>query len=463
MPDLSTLRASIEQALDTLKAIAEGTAPAPTPGDAPRTADERMKALTTSSLSTGGELAPDQKEQFITELRGSSDLMSMADVQLVSTPEGTIDSIYITNPITRKATENSDATESASPLLGQDTYTTTKVYASLDITNDFLKKNIEREGFADHIINMCVEQMGSDLGNLVVNGDTTLSGDPLLKTLDGFYKKSSSSHLLSAEGAEIDLEAFAAAYSQFPDYKRRRLESQLRWIGHQRLWADWVYAMANRITPAGDTAVTGNAPGPLGIQFLKCGEIATDLDVLYTAATSGTVKGTLSGPFSITTTAHDFTIDIDGAGAHACALTPGVYRSVAMAAAINAILVSGGHPAVASTDQAGHLVFTSPTTGGASDITIADGAHAVLAVFGMTAGANPGKAAGTNDVPFGTYMWLADPKNFWVGIFDKLRIYWEFKARYDKWELTIYSELACALRDPDAIVRVDDLLLRSYL
>jgi hypothetical protein len=336
------------------------------------------------------------------------------------------------------------------------------VYASLDVTNDFLKKNIEREGFADTIINMVIEQMGSDMGYLVVNGDT-LSADALLSALNGIYKLTNSAHLLSADGSEIDLESFAAAYHQFPDYKRRKLEKSLSWICHPRLWADWAFTLSTRLSPMGDTAYAGATVNPLGIPVLKCGEIKTDLSVDYTSATAGTVKGTISGPFLITTAAHDLTIDIDAAGAHACALTPGLYRPTAMAAAINTILVAGGHPAVASVDTAGRLVFTSPTTGAASDITIADGAHPVLATLGMTAGANPGAVAGANHVPFGTYMWLTDPKNFWVGIFDKLRIYWEFKPRYDKWELTIYSELAVALRDPDAVIRVDDLKLKSYL
>ena len=172
---------------------------------------------------------------------------------------------------------------------------------------------------------------------------------------------------------------------------------------------------------------------------------------------------TVAGAYTLTSTSNTIKIDIDNAGANALTITAGTYRAVELAAAINAALVALAEPAVCTVDPTGHLVFTSPTTGAASEIDIQANANNMYTVVGLTVAAVAGAAAGTNTVPQGTYMWLTAPRNFWVGLLGNLRIYWEYVARSDLWELTIYSESIAHLRDPDACIRVDDITLPTYL
>jgi len=423
----------------------------------------KLKALETSAFTTGGELSPEQEEKFVQYIRGSSDIMQIADVNVVDNHRGNIDSIYISGNVTEVSTEGQDAGESAIALIGQDTYETTKVHATINITNDFLIKNLEKEGFEDTITDMVIEAMGNDLGLLCVQGDTTGAG--LLAAFDGFYVQSDSGHLIDADGADIDLSVFAAAFNKFPDSKRRKLRKSLRWVGHSRLFNDWDIT-ANALTLANNDArvLGGNSTTPMGVPVELCDEIQTDLDATVSVATSAVVTATNAGPYLLDATNNVLNIDIDNAGVDAHSVLPvGLYRAVELASALNALFVANGDAAVADVDQLGRLRLTSSTTGAASELDIQAVANDMYTVVGFTVAVVTGEDAGANTVPRGTYMWLIDPKNFWVGLLNQMRIYWEFEPRTDLWGLTIYTELAALLRDPDAIVRVDDIILNTYI
>ena len=457
------LNAKREEILRMADGAPRGTLSAETAKGAPMGRGERLKALASSSLSTGGALLPEQSDQFVSQIRGSSDLFNFIDLQMVENPRGYIDSFYISDVVTKAYTEDALASETATPVMGQDSYETVEVYASIDINHKTLTRNIMKDTFADFVVDKVIEAMGYDLAYASVQGDTG-GGDPLLAAFDGLWKQSDASHVLSANGAEIDFNIFAGAYNKFPDKKKRRLQSQLRWIAHNRLWTDWNYKLAPRVGALGDASMSAISPmvNPMGIAPLVCNEIQTNLSSTYTSATPAVHRCTEKGAFNLTATSNTISFNINGGGATVHTITADVYRAVELMKALNDSLIAAGDPAIVSVDQTGGLVFETTTTGAGATIVIAAPANDMLTVIGATAGAYAGLAAGANTRPYGTYMWLTDPKNFWLGMLNSLRIFWEFVPRYNQWQLTVYTELVPHIMDPDAVVRVDDVMLVDY-
>ena len=462
-----TLKDDINAQKEEILRLADGHAPrgntSEDRGDAPRDAGSRMKALASSALSTGGLLLPEQSDQFISQVRGSSDLFNHIDLQMVDNPRSYIDSFYISDVVTKAYTEGALATETATPVMGQDEYETVEVYAAIDINHKTLTRNIMKDTFADFVVDKVIEAMGYDLAYASVQGDSS-GGDPLLSAFDGLWKLSDSSHVLSANGAEVDFPIFAGAYNKFPDKKKRRLQSNLRWIAHNRLWTDWNYKLTPRADGLGAAALSASNPmvNPLGIAPLVCNEIQTNLSSTYTSATPAEHRCTVKGPFKLTATANTISLNVNGGGATVHTITAGVYRAPALKKLLNDSLIAASDPAIVDVDQVGRLVFRTSTTGVGASIIIAAPANDMLSAIGATAATYSGAAAGANTRPYGTYMWLTDPKNFWVGMLNSLRIFWEFVPRYNKWQLTVYTELVPHIMDPDAVVRVDDIMLVDY-
>lgn len=462
---MQTLRESINANKKELLRIAAGGEPSVGNGNGgsrSKSKSERLKALSSSQLETGGKLLPEQRDKFETFVRGSSDIMEHADINMVDSPEGQIDSIYISSSVTKAYTEGTTATETATPILGKDSYETVELYGAIDINHRTLTRNIMRDDFADHVVNMVLEAMGYDIAYAVVNGDTG-SADPLLAAFDGLQKMTDSAHVLSAGGSEASMDLFSGALAAFPDKKKRFLRKKLNWMGHSRLWADWDDTLYSRISNLGDSAFGGNAPTPYGIPRLVVDEFSTTESVAYTSALAANHECTIAGPFTFTTSANQISLNINASGATVHTIPAGTYRAVEFAYALNTLLVAAGDPEIVSVTPEGKIRFETPTTGAGTSIVIAAPANDLLGLIGATAGTYTGAAAGSNTKNIGTYMLLTDPKNLWVGVLDELRIFWDWVARKNRWELTVYTELVPFLRDPDAVVKVKDIKLKEYL
>jgi len=464
----SSLRKSLEDAHGALLEIAKGKNASDfgddfaTKGPASNPA-ARNRSVSSSSLETGGELDPEQSKRLLQYVAGSSDMMEAADVQMITNPKAEIDSIYLTNMITRGATESVTLGETAAVLLGDDSYETVEIYAAIDVTHKVLTRNIEKAAFADTVIDMVVKAVAKDYSYMAVNGDTT-SSDLALKVWDGYKIQAEKGRVLSAGGAPISYDVFAAANDAFSDDKRRYLGNDLRFFGHSRMWANWDRALTTRVGTMSDSVLGGaHAANTLGIKPLICNEFTTNQEVPVTTATPCSVLTTLRGPFNMVTGANKINLNINAAGATVHTIPVGVYQPAHFVNTLNALLVANSDPAVAHVDQLGKVYFETSNTGTAATIVVTTDAAECNAVLGLTNGSYHGEDAGSNTVNKGTHLWLTDPKNLWFGILNSLRLYWEYKPRGNKWELTIFSEGIPKLRDTDAIVTVDGIRLNSYL
>lgn len=420
-------------------------------------------AITTADYLNGGELNPEQEKQFDQFIRGSSDLLANAEIKYVNQSKGNIPRLFIGEVISEAATEATDSGNTAKPIFGEINFDCKKIRTAADVSTEFLVNNIEGEGFKTTLMSTFGKAFGNDLSKLAVRGDI-LSAHPLYQSNDGFYKLSNNCHIVDAEGAEISSSIYHAAYKRLPNEYRMN-KSALRWMMNGSIEVDWLEVLGARATSGGDAAVAGAAIRPLGIPIVAVNEIQDDLTVSYTSATKGTHKGTIAGPFIVTTGVNDtFKVQVTVGGVAGVAttitITAGVYEATELAAFLNAAMVTAGEPEVFDTDGNGHLRVTATLTGATSNVDVQAVANSIYATVGMTAGNYVGAAAGANTVPMGSYMWLTDPKNFVVVIRKGPRISFEYKPRTDKWEYTMYNEADFIIRHPGACVRVDNLKVK---
>jgi hypothetical protein len=89
---------------------------------------------------------------------------------------------------------------------------------------------------------MMATQAGNDIEDVILNGDTTLTGDALYKSFDGVVKKAKAyGHVVDHGGAAITRAAFNSALKSLPrKYKQRRAD--LRFLVGSNLIQDFLYA-----------------------------------------------------------------------------------------------------------------------------------------------------------------------------------------------------------------------------
>ena len=431
-------------------------------GDAD-TPDRRIRTLTAPLVDTGGKLLPEQKEEFRTQIRGSAHVMDIIDLEMIDRTEGQHSSAYISNPITMKATEDTDDGETVDVTLGDDEYSTQKLVSKLNITYDFLQRNIMKDGFADKVIAMVQERIGYDLALVSVRGDSD-SSDDLLKSFDGWGVQSEYGHRLSNGSSEISFATWAAAHDAFDDDKRDYLDEKLRFMCHPRLATNWIDVLAGKSQNYAPMYMEGKQLSPHGIPLERVAQIPTNLDVTTSDATPASVTGTVSGPFTLVDgTNNQINLNVNSGGLHTHDIPEGTWSATELAAYLNVELLDNSDPAIASADQKGHLVLETPDAGAAKEIIVTTTGDSLIDTVGISADTYSGKAAGTNTLTRGTYLWLTDPKNLWLGVYDRLRMYWEYNKDKDRYELAIYTEVVPKIRDRGAIVTVEDVSLKSYL
>lgn len=431
-------------------------------GDAD-TADRRIRTLTSPLVDTGGKLLPEQTEQFRTQIRGSAHIMDIIDLEMIDRTSGQISNAYISNPITMKATEDTDDGETVDVVLGDDEYETTKLVSKLNITYDFLQRNIMKDGFADMVISMVQERIGYDLALVGVRGDSD-SSDDLLKSFDGWGVLSEYGRRLSNGSSEIGFTTWAAAHDAFDDDKRDYLDEKLRFMCHPRLATNWIDVLAGKSQNYAPMYMEGKQLSPHGIPLERVAQIPTNQDIDESDATPASVTGTVSGPFTIVSGTNDqINLNINSGGATLHTIDEGTWSAPELASLLNVELIDNSDPVVASADQKGHLVLETPDAGGSKEIIVSGAGNSFIDTVGISADTYSGDSAGSNTVSKGTYFWLTDPENLWMGVYDRLRMYWEYNKDKDRYELAIYTEVVPKIRDRGAIVTVEDVALKSYL
>jgi len=426
------------------------------------------KQLLAADFVNGGLATPDRKKRFETHLRGTNDMMGLADIQFTAAGvmRVTVDKEYLGRDVLGVGTENVAFAGITEPDYSHSDVQLHKMTGGFDISYEAMLENLESKNYVAGLTDRFMEKAAYSVSDWMVNANTVSGATPKDLLTDGFHALSDSAYILDAQGSEISRNLFHAGFGALPKEARRR-KSQLKWFANTLLQNNWVEVYGDRATVGGDTATRGQVISPDGIPFVICDEIADNIAVGYTAAIFGAHVGTAFDTFVLTAANNAFTLTTIVAGGppvgpSALVVTPGTYTAPELANALNVLAVAAGNPAVFSALD-GKLKVRTTVTGVTSSVAVVAVANSMYATVGMTAAVYPGAAASTTgSINQGTYMWLTMPANFRVYISEEFRTYWEYVPRRDAYMFTTHVIAEPYLVDPTAMVRVENIRLKNY-
>lgn len=229
------------------------------------------KVVTTSTVGAGGGglLAKEQADRFIDYMWDATTLAQDARTIRMRSDTVEIDKIGVGTKLVRLATEATDDGSNAGATFTKVSLTTKKLRLDWELSTESLEDNIEEETLEDTIARLMATQAGNDIEDLMINGDTSLTGDALYKAFDGWRKLSlGGGRVVEGGGATVSKATFNAALKNLPrKYKARR--NQLRFYTGSNLVQDYMYnltAIGSGGAPEDIAAgvIRGNTVGPQG-------------------------------------------------------------------------------------------------------------------------------------------------------------------------------------------------------
>lgn len=186
------------------------------------------KVVTTDVVQDGnpvgqGGLTYAQADRFIDYMWDATVLGSLVRTRRMSATEEEIDTIAIGTRLVAGAEEAKDTGENVGPTFGKISITTKKFRLDWELSTESKEDNIEGESFEDHLARMMATQMGNDLEDIAINGDTT-SSERGIKVIDGWRKRAvAGAHVISHDGETLNRSAFNKALKAMPrKYMARR-------------------------------------------------------------------------------------------------------------------------------------------------------------------------------------------------------------------------------------------------
>ncbi len=226
------------------------------------------KVVTTSNIGTGGPgngyLSREQADKFIEYTWDATTLWQEARKIVMNSPEKDVQAIAVGARIVRGAKEAVDTGENAGATWSKVTLRTSKLRLDWEVSRESLEDNIEGNDLDAHLARLFAEQLGNDLEELSIHGDTD-SSDPLLKVMDGWHKQAVEGGRVVQHsgglGSQITRAHFNAALKKLPRKYRKR-KQDLRFYGSTNLVQDFLYNDTQNgiVTPDMQTAALGNMP-----------------------------------------------------------------------------------------------------------------------------------------------------------------------------------------------------------
>lgn len=223
-------------------------------------------ATTTSTLSGGGLLSPEQAKTFLRQTFDATPLGGLIRHEIRRAKTGEIDKIGIASRILRKKTENNDDGYRVTPKTDKIEYSTTAVRIPWEITEETLRENIEGQNFEKIVTDLMTSQMGVDKEDLCLNGDTATPATfedggetkdtpdyDFLKINDGWIKLLlSGAHVedrASKSSGAMSLDVYYDALKSIPN---KYNNGKLRWLMSPHRKQEWErYILTQAVTNGG--------------------------------------------------------------------------------------------------------------------------------------------------------------------------------------------------------------------
>ena len=241
-------------------------------------------AITTDSV-TYGLLNPEQARKFLQQTFEATTLRPLIRHEIRTAKTGEVDKIGIASRLLRAKVENTDDGYRANPKFDRIQYATTAVRIPWEITEETLIENIEGQGFEGIVTNLMTTQMGVDLEDLDLNGDTATAENAedydFLKINDGWIKQiANGGHVVdrsAVNGGAMSLDVFYSTVKAMPN---KYNNGKLRWIMSPHRYQDWIYTLLNSAVSNGGIITDKRIEDPAAIPVVQCAGMPDDKIIL---------------------------------------------------------------------------------------------------------------------------------------------------------------------------------------
>ena len=278
------------------KAIASGTTARAT--FASHTGDS-TGTHTAAEAGNGGLLNPEQSARFLDYMFDATVIGKVARTVRMKSDTTEIDRMSVGEKLVKLATEGDNDATNRAVTFSKISLSTKKLRLDWELSTESLEDNIEGPDLEDHIARLMATQAGNDIEDVILNGDTSLTGDALYKSFDGAVKKAKAhGHVVDAEGAALDRAVFNSALKALPrKYKQRRTD--LRFLAGSNLIQDFLYKNSigtNQTIPQDiASSVIRGGVAPLGGPAGYVAPFAFGIPIVEVPLLSETQTGTHSG------------------------------------------------------------------------------------------------------------------------------------------------------------------------
>jgi len=252
-----------------------------------------------SETGNGGLLNPEQSARFLDYMFDATVIGKVARTVRMKSDTAEIDRMSVGEKLMKLATEGDNDGANAAVTFSKISLTTKKLRMDWELSTESLEDNIEGADLEDHIARLMATQAGNDIEDVILNGDTSLTGDALYKSFDGVVKKAKASgRVVDAAGAEVSREVFNKALKAMPrKYKQRRAD--LRFLAGSNLIQDFLYKNSigtNQTIPQDiASSIIRGGTAPLGGPAGYVAPFAFGIPIVEVPLLSETQTGTHSG------------------------------------------------------------------------------------------------------------------------------------------------------------------------
>ncbi|HDX9607334.1 hypothetical protein RW25_07155 [Bacillus sp. L_1B0_8] len=228
---------------------------------------------TTTQDVTSGLLSPEQSKKFLKQTFEATALGGLIRTETRKAKTGEIDKIGIDSRIIRKKTENTDDGKRAKPKFSKVEYSTTAIRLPWEITEETLRENIEGEGFEATVTNLMTTQLGRDMEDIYLNGDTATPADnpdhEFLYINDGWITQVAKSGHVEDRAAKdkgaVSINLFYDMLQQMPD---KYNDGTLKWLCSPSFKQKWEQHLYNMHISNGGGLSDSIMKAPAGIELL---------------------------------------------------------------------------------------------------------------------------------------------------------------------------------------------------
>jgi len=252
-----------------------------------------------SENGNGGLLNPEQSARFLDYMFDATVIGKVARTVRMKSDTAEIDRMSVGEKLMKLATEADNTAVNSGVTFSKISLTTKKLRMDWELSTESLEDNIEGADLEDHIARLMATQAGNDIEDVILNGDTSLTGDALYKSFDGVVKKAKASgRVVDAAGAEVSREVFNKALKAMPrKYKQRRAD--LRFLAGSNLIQDFLYKNSigtNQTIPQDiASSIIRGGTAPLGGPAGYVAPFAFGIPIVEVPLLSETQTGTHSG------------------------------------------------------------------------------------------------------------------------------------------------------------------------